>query len=108
MLRENSNARISGRISLVEQFGRKTFYLVAMLQKLFFPIGAAAFVRESVHCSATDLALNDDTTVQHREAHGHSVGVIANRLAARERHRKISPSPALKLRHSAVFVEGSG
>jgi hypothetical protein len=104
MLCENSNAGVSGQAFVVEQLGRQTFYLVAMLQKLFLPIGTATLVRESVHCSATDLALDDDAAVQHREAHGHSVGVIAHRLAALERHRNISPVPALKMRRSAEEI----
>jgi hypothetical protein len=104
MLCENSNAGVSGQAFVVEQLGRQTFDFIAKLQKLLLPVGVSTLVRESVHRSTADLAFDDYTVVQHREVHGHPVGVIAHRLAALERHRNISPVPALKMRRSAEEI----
>jgi hypothetical protein len=91
MLRKNSNAGVSREASVIEQPGRETFDFIAELEKLFLSVGAAALACKSIHRRTTDLALDGYTVVQHREAHGHSVSVIAHRFAPRERHRNISP-----------------
>src|ERR1700716_1362522 len=106
ILRKNADNATSNDVAGIELCGCNTFDRFTQAQKLrlSFCKGRASSTRKIVHRGGADLTFDRRAVLQHRKYERHSFDIVAQNPAPRQRHRKLPPNSAYKMRRPAGFV----